>query len=419
MRKRIALVVSVGVTGLLTWSGAPVVGAAPSWTSPQVLSVAGAAEGPQVAVASDGRALVVWEGDTAQGSHIVSAARGVAGVWGAPKALGPIGDQVASSQQVAMNDHGFAVVTWVRSGRVFTAVRAAGAWSPERRISAGGGGSFPQVAVTKAGGAYVVWQQVHGVKDRVLVVRRSADGRWSQPSVLPSGFGDGQYPQVAVDALGHATVVWQRMWGDGGRTAALMSRLSHGRWSATRRLSAAKGNAGAPLLAMNARGDTVVTWNARQHGRLVVRGVVRPPAGPWRTARTVATGSLTDLALGRTGAAVVGWTRYVSGEYRFGLARRPAGGSWQPGVLLWSADVQTTAPVVAMGGGAIAVAWMTDAVRAVRQDGGAWGLVTPLGGTGVSYYQQVAMDSVGRAVVVWKQWNGVRDVVMASSSAPH
>jgi len=116
---------------------------------------------------------------------------------------------------------------------------------------------------------------------------------------------------------------------------------------------------------------------------------------------------------------VVGWTRYVSGEYRFGLARRPAGGSWQPGVLLWSADVQTTAPVVAMGGGAIAVAWMTDAVRAVRQDGGAWGLVTPLGGTGVSYYQQVAMDSVGRAVVVWKQWNGVRDVVMASSSAPH
>jgi hypothetical protein len=36
----------------------------------------------------------------------------------------------------------------------------------------------------------------------------------------------------------------------------------------------------------------------------------------------------------------------------------------------------------------------------------------------VSYYQQVAMDSAGRAVVVWKQWSGVRDVVMGSSSGP-
>jgi len=420
MRTQLALAVSAGVAGFLAWSGVPAVGAAPGWSPPQALSVRGSAEGPQVAVAVGGQAVVVWEQETAAGSRIVSAARDHDGAWHAPVALSAVGARTASGQQVAVDDHGVAVATWERGGRIFAAVRNSGglAWSRARQISPGAGGSFPQVAVTVAGRAYVVWQQVHGTQDRIVVVGRSGTGVWSRPTVLASGFGDGQDPQIAVDALGHATVVWQRMWADGGRTAVLAARSSDGRWGATRRLSPAKRNASGPLVAMNERGDTVVTWSGRRHHHPVVMGVIRPPTGPWRAARAVVAGSPSDLALGRTGAAVVAWTRAVSGVEQVGLARRPAGGTWHPGQPRWPVDVQTATPVVALGGGATALAWMTDGVRAARQDGGTWGTPADLGGPGVSYYQQVAINSTGRAVVVWKEFDGARDVVMMSSSDP-
>lgn len=418
MRTRLALVVSVGVAGILTWSGAPAPGAAPGWSAPRVLSGTGSADEPQVATGAQGRAVVVWEQDTSQGSRIVASVRGTNGVWGALHGFGPVQDPGSSSQQVAMNDGGVAVATWVRSGRVFASVRTAGSWSPQRQISPGGGGAFPQAAVTAAGRVYVVWQQNRGVHEQVVVVRRSTSGAWSTPTVLPSGFGDGQYPQVAVDALGHATVAWQRMWADGGRTAVLVSRLADGHWTATHQLSGLRRNAGEPALAMDPRGDAVVVWSGRQAGRNVVLGVVRPEGGPWDAIQRVAVGSLADLALNRSGGAVVTWMRSTSSGDQFGISRRPPSGPWQQGAALGPFDPYTAAPRVATGGGAIALTWMTDAVQVMRGGGGTWGPKTTVGGSGTSYYQQVAMDPAGRAVVVWKEFDGLHDVVMMSASGP-
>ena len=420
MRTRLALAVSVGVTGLLAWSGAPVAGAAPGWSLPQAVSSTGSGEDPQVALASDGRAVVVWTEDSAGHARVVAAERGTDGGWAAPVALSAAGDRPTSGQQVSMNDHGLAVATWTRNGRVLVAVRStAGVWTAPAQVSGKGHGSFPQVAVTQGGRAYVVWEQVSGTHEQVRVVRRDSHGTWSAPAVLPTGVGDAQYPVVAVDALGRATVVWQRMWADGGRTAVLTARFSGGRWSPTATLSAPKRNAGPPLLATNDRGDAVVTWSGRESGAVVVLGVVRPPTRAWGPVRTIATGSLGDLALDRSGVAVVAWTAVVGSDVRIGLSSRPAGGSWQVGVVPpWTADLQTTAPQVAAGGGSVSLAWVTDRVEAVRSDAGAWGSVADVGSSGASYYQQVAMDAAGRAVVVWKQWDGVHDVVMVSTSGP-
>src|SRR3954452_4505550 len=85
MRTRLALAVSVGVTGLLMWSGAPVAGAAPGWSAPQAVSSAGSGEDPQVALASDGRAVVVWSEDRDGHSRVVAAERGSDRVWAPPR----------------------------------------------------------------------------------------------------------------------------------------------------------------------------------------------------------------------------------------------------------------------------------------------------------------------------------------------
>jgi hypothetical protein len=368
---------------------------------------------------SDGRALVVWEQVGARGSRIVTSARTTQGAWSAPRPISPLGARPVSSPQVSMNARGDAVVTWQRSGQIFVATRtAAGRWSAQRRVSLGGGpAAFPRVAVTVAGRAYVVWQQRHGIHDRVLVVRRTLDGHWSQPTGLPSGFGDAVRPQVGVDAHGHALVAWQRMWGDGGRTAVLVSRRTEQGWGATRRLSNAGVNAGEPVVSVNDGGQTVVAWSARQQGELVVLAVVRPPSGPWRTIRIAAHGQLGGLVLGENGTAFVAWTRQVGEDARVGATRHPAGGSWRAGQLVSSPGRDATVPTVAQGGGTVTVAWLSGVPQAVRRVDGVWGPVEDLAALPADS-QQVAMDRAARAVVVWKRLGAAHERITVSSREP-
>jgi hypothetical protein len=421
MKQRLALVVSVGVTGLLAWPPLPVLGAVGGWSPPRMISAPGVAGGsPQVAMGRGGRALAVWEQVEPGGSRVMSATRRANGAWSAPHALTGRGDQPVSDPDLSMNGRGAAVVAWQRGGRIYVVRRtAAGRWSSPRQVSPRGGpAAFPQVAVTAGGRAYVVWVQRHrsrnGVHDRVLVARRPASGPWSRPAVLPSGFGDAMRPQVAVDARNHATVVWQRMWGDGGRTAVLASRWEAGTWSRTRRLSERGQNAGEPVVATNGRGTSLVAWDASRNGRVVIRARTRPAAGPWTRVRTAARGSLGDVALGGRGTAYLTWTRTVRGETRSGVTRRPSGGPWQAGVLLSPTGADATEPRLAVGGGVVTVAWLGGSVRAVRRVGGVWGPPVDLAPGALSEGHQVAMDREGRALVVWKEFDGTADRVVAS-----
>ena len=72
------------------------------------------------------------------------------------------------------------------------------------------------------GATVVVWERVLALHERIQVVRRPDGGQWSSVRTLSGTFGDAHYPDVAVDSHGRTTVVWERDWADGGRSAAFV-----------------------------------------------------------------------------------------------------------------------------------------------------------------------------------------------------
>jgi len=397
--------------------------AAPGWTAPQTLSGSTtSAEDPQVAVGANGSAVVVWEQVGLRGERIVAARRSADGRWSGVQPISATSAHAVFGQQVAIAA-GTAVVVWQWEGRIQVALQpAGGAWTTPRTLShPGGRAAFPQVAMSPAGAVFVTWQQRLRGHDRAVVVRRPVGGPWLSPRTLSGSFGDAAWPQVAVDARGDATVVWERDWADGGRSAALVVRRSAGgRWTTPMELSLAGQPGGGPLVAMDPGGDTLVAWMGRQAGHGAVQAVVRPAHRTWGDVALVSPGTrasaLGDVALAASGSAVVVWHRWDDSTIRVAAAVRPAGGRWLTPTTLSAPGADAWYPHVVVGGGLTTVTWESTTIEGARLAGGTWGNVLDLSDGASGEVQQVASNAVGEVVVVWKHFDGTHDRVMVTAT---
>ncbi len=267
----------------------------------------------------------------------------------------------------------------------------------------------------------VVWERVIGLHERVQVVRRPVGGAWSTVRTLSGTTGDADYPQVAVDAHGAATVAWERDWADGGRSAVYVVRRSaSGLWSAPRLLSPEGHPGTSPSVAMNARGNTVVAWEGRQSGIPTVRAVVRRAGGRWsavgNVSHTVRASAIAEVALDASGTATVAWSRWDGRSHRVVATRKTATGHWGPGVTVSPAGQDTTSAHVAVAAGVTIVTWEGTVVEGVRRPlGGSWGAVIPLSHGAAGSSHQLAMDAGGHTVVAWKHFDGSHDRVLVTS----
>ena len=374
-----------------------------------------------MASSPSGAAVAVWEQDSAAGVRIVASVRSAGGVWGAQHPISALREHSVYSQQVAMDRRGGAVAVWQDAGRIQVARHpAGGTWSAARPLSVGSRANFPEVAMSPRGATVVVWQKHLGRHDVIQVVRRPDGGRWSAVRTLPGSFGDAGWPQVAVDARGRATVVWERDWADGGRSAVFVARRSpRGVWSTPRQLSPTGHPGVGPLVAMNRRGDAVVTWMGRRSGIPGVQGVVRHPGGAWSkvgsVSRAVPAASLGGVALDASGTVAVAWTRWDGSAQRVRATTKPADGRWGSGTTVSPAGVDVSWSHVAVGGGVTTVTWESSVIQGVQRTSGVWGPVIPLSGGVDGSAHQLTMDSAGQAVVVWKQFDGTVDRVMVTS----
>lgn len=397
--------------------------AEPGWTTPQTLSGSTTSgEDPQVAVGANGSAVVVWEQVGPRGERIVGAHRSADGAWSGVQPISARSAHAVYGQQAAMAA-GRAVVVWQSSGRIQVSLRpAGGAWTTPRTLSRPGGqAAFPQVAMSPAGAVFVTWQQRLGSHDRAVLVRRPVGGPWLSPRILSGSFGDAAWPQVAVDALGDATVVWERDWADGGRSAAFVVRRSAGgRWTTPTRLSPAGQPGGGPLVAMDPGGATLVAWVGRRAGHGAVQAVIRPAHRTWGDVGVVSrdqrAGALGDVAVAASGAAVVVWHRWDAGNVRVAAATRPAGGPWQAPATLSEPGTDASFPHVVVGGGLTTVTWETSTIEGARLARGRWGGVLDLSAGASGEVQQVASNAVGDVLVVWKHFDGTHDRVMVTGT---
>ncbi len=340
MRRRVGVVTAIGAAVAL---GAPVAaGATPTWLAASPLSQSGAVSA-DTAMGADGGAAVAWLGLGA-GHPVQVATRPPLGSFSPALTVSPAGENRAP--QAAEDAAGDATVVWYSLGTsdlVEAATVTDGMPSAPVTLSeAGKEAFFPAVAMNDRGDTVVAWARREGSSVIVQASFRPAGGSFGAPLNLSSGGAVIESPRVAIDDAGDATVVWDRNGAHEVVEEATRAAAT-GSFSKPAVLSNEAEPAIHPFVAMNAEGDTAVTWTAFNGTVEIVQVAVRLAAGTFDKAVGVsaegANAEFPQVALDGQGNPGVVWTRefvlqYVAGTPAgtFGTVQSLAFLSWAPSI---------------------------------------------------------------------------------------
>jgi hypothetical protein len=292
------------------------------WSLPQDLSRAGGDSlFPQIAIDADGNALAVWLRSTNGFWSVEAAFRPRGSPWQPPETIDrePAG---AVSPQVVFDPRGNAVAAWAAlvgtSWSIMTADRPrGGGWGKPEALALAG--DYPRVrlrlAVDGRGSAIAVWEGLHELHSVIQAAVRSTPRQaWSGVRDLSDDSSDAVSPQLAVDGRGDVAVVWTRT--NGKNWVVQASLHPAGRpWEPARTLSSAGRDAVAPGVGLDARGDAIAVWTRSNGSNTIVQASYRfQPAGMWSPPTSMsATGGdavAPVVALDARGNATVVWSRF-------------------------------------------------------------------------------------------------------------
>jgi hypothetical protein len=185
-----------------------------------IQTVSGGGQSPsdpphQIAVAADGKALIVWRHGPLQDQQIRARALSPSGDLGPVEVLSRPAGQWIENYHVAMNANGDVLVAWdvwglVPDTGVQVRVRSATGELGSRQILTRSG-RYPHVAINASGNALVAWQISGGRPQNLVQARtRSVSGDLGPVQTLSHDRQIALSPQAAVDAAGGALVVWYR-----------------------------------------------------------------------------------------------------------------------------------------------------------------------------------------------------------------
>jgi hypothetical protein len=405
---------------------------------PQDLSPAAEmAAGPDVAVAGDGTATVVWSARS--GSEFRVFARRIAfdGARSAAVQLSAAGGD-ALAPQVALAPDGTATVVWTRwdgTGFRVQERRISPDGSPEeatRTLTGAGQNAFdPQWDVSPAGEATVVYKRFDGFHYLAIVRRVAPDGTAEVPSQRLSEAGrDAVDPQVAVAADGSALAVWSRFV-EGTESVVQARRIEPNGTLAPAPvdLSAAGGSAIQPQVGLGSAGVATVVWDRFDGSSWVIQGrrlsaAGAPEGAAFALSAAGRSAAEPRLAVDGAGVATAVWERYDGSNFVIQARRAGAAGPLGSGaVQLSSGGRDAATPQLALSpDGDATVLWSrTDGSNWIvqRRDlaaDGTLGTTTNLSAAGRGAGEAVpAWGGDGTLAMAWKRFDGAGDVVQAAT----
>jgi PKD repeat protein len=284
-------------------------GAVPTWLAASPLSQTGA-EFADTAMGSDGGAAVTWLGP---GDVVQVATRLPLGGFSSPLDLSSAGENRAP--QVAEDAAGDVTVVWYTFGSFLVEAATVTDGMPSAPVTLSATGKkalLPTVAMNDRGDTVVAWTHGEGSDGVVQASFRPAGGSFGAPVNLSTGGESASAPRVAIDDAGDATVVWDRYNGVHELVEEATRPAASGSFSKAAVLSNEAESAIQPFVAMNAEGDTAVTWAASNGAAQVVQVAVRPAGGTFDKAVSVsdeaANAAFPQVALDGRGDPGVVWT---------------------------------------------------------------------------------------------------------------
>jgi PKD domain len=256
-----------------------------TWDTPVQLSDPEAgAQAPRVAIDAHGDAVAVWDRVLGATAQVESSTKPAGGSWQPEVSLSDATSS-AGSPDVAVAPNGAASVVWVNDdgpGVVTQATsRPAGAttWGPPVDLSNPGSGGIGQVTTTPQGEVIAVWPS--GADSAVQGAVRSPAGVWGSPTDISASGEAVEDVAIGVDPAGTVTAVWDRS--DTSDTIVqAATRPAGGAWQAVDDLSAAGENATAPQVAADGLGGWVAVWQRSNGANTIVQAARRPVGGSWQ-----------------------------------------------------------------------------------------------------------------------------------------
>jgi PKD domain len=228
----------------------------------------------------------------------------------------------AFEPSVAIDQAGDVVVVWSYFDGTNFVIEAAtrpagGVFSAPKVISSSGVDSAePEVAMDGSGSAIAVWEELDSAESVVRGSLRPAGGDFEPPDDLSESGKSSFGPEIAMTPAGLATVVWTREE-TGELSIQTSSRNPGGDFSAPSNVTPTTESSSAPIdtdLKMNDSGDAVVAWPGRSTGgQNAIRAAVRSGTGAFSTPVEVSAASPDflhpDVAIDGLGNATVIWNR--------------------------------------------------------------------------------------------------------------
>jgi hypothetical protein len=187
----------------------------------------------------------------------------------------------------------------------------------------------------------------------------------------------------------------------------------------------------APQVAMTPSGDATAVWVGAEQGEPVIEASERPAGGAWSAPQTLsdplADSEEPDLAVDPEGDAIVLWqSSREASQPAIESSFRAAGGSWSGSQKISRPDTSDYAPSVGFDshGNAVAIWESIDGTEypiesATRPRNGGWSAVANVSDDGmVDEQPDLAVDSVGNAVAVWRALEEGGQYIAEASARP-
>ena len=235
-----------------------------SFGAPVNLSAAGGdADRPRIAVAGDGTATAVWHRQVGAAFRIQSATRPPDGAFGSPLTLSepgaaPVGN--AFSPRIAVGPDRTATVVWRRFDGANEIVQAStrvpgGAFATPVDLSAAGqSGKLPDIAFAPDSSATAVWEG-----PEIESSTRPAGGAFGPPVELTTGAANLSNPGIAIAGDGTTTAIWDA-WNGSNDIIQASTRPPGGGFAGPVDLSRSQGDSSAPQIAIDPIGSATVVW---------------------------------------------------------------------------------------------------------------------------------------------------------------
>lgn len=297
------------------------------WGVPQLIenNDSGSALFVKLAMSGDGSAIAVWQQYDGNRYSIWANNYSYSNGWGESYLLEDT-NYDSKLPEIAMNRQGDAIVTWQQQISGFDNIVAniydasSQTWAGVQNIEANSGSAyFPQVFLSNSGQAMVVWLQYNGINYNIWANTYDFQtNNWGVAGSVESLSLNTttSYPQVAMDDMGNATVVWGQYDGSVNNIWSNRYDIITQSWKGAQMIESNNlENSDSVQVKMDEEGNTFVVWQKRDVTSYNIWfNKYDVLSGNWTGATTLDNGDFSavdpQIIVDNAGNIVVVWQQY-------------------------------------------------------------------------------------------------------------